>query len=133
MWLSPFNPGLDGLLPFLDDRTHLLCRVEFGLNMFEAVPGQHAQQIGGDQDLPVTIPTGSDADSWNRKPFGQFLRDGRGNQFQNDGKHARLDQGVGISQQSLVLRRALAFDMVSPLFEHMLWKHSQVAEKWNPV
>src|ERR1043166_8314482 len=51
--------GLDGFwsfdaaFPFLDDRAHLFGRVQFGFDVFEAVPRQHAEQIGCDKDLAI--------------------------------------------------------------------------------
>src|SRR5713101_4356 len=58
--------------PVGNRRAHVAGYVRIGFDVFGDVAGRSAQQIRRDQDLPVAIAPGTNADHWNRKCLGQF-------------------------------------------------------------
>src|SRR5260221_1668956 len=124
--VSRFMKALKGFHPILNRPAHQSGRSELWLYEFGGEPRESPQQIVRNENLPVTIGTGADADGRNRNAPGDFTGNKRGDQFQHDGKGARVSQSFGIGKQASPLALRLALDMVAAFFPHALRQHSEV-------
>src|SRR5439155_6103248 len=129
-WFRAFGGG-DGVFPFFDYGADLFGGVEARFDVLEAVPGQHAEQIGGNEDLSVAVRSGADPDGGDRNGAGEFSGQGWGEQFEDDGESAGVDQSVGVGEEGVALGLLFAFDVVAAFFEHVLRQHAQMAKKRN--
>ena len=68
--------ALDARFPFSNDCTHLLGRIEARLNVFQAEPRKHSQQVRGDQDLAGAIASRTNSDSGDLEPGSDLSRCG---------------------------------------------------------
>src|SRR5690348_6503879 len=93
----------DGFLPLFNRRAHLISGIQARLHELGREPRKCSQQISGHQNLTVAVGTRTDADGWNLNFLRQFLRDRRGDEFQDDGKRARVSQRLRIRQQCFTL------------------------------
>ena len=86
-----------------------------------------------DQDLTVAIGSASDPNRGDLKLFGEEGSEGRVDEFQDNGAHAGLFEGMGITEERLAFRRGFSFDVVAAFFDDALREHSEVANHGNAI
>ena len=74
---------------------------------------KHAQQIMGDQYLPVAEYSGPDTDGRNGNRIGNYLRQLSRNTFKHKRKNACIGKGLGIMQQTAGRLQIPALDPVT--------------------
>jgi hypothetical protein len=86
-----------------------------------------------DQDLAVAIGTTSDSNCGDLKLFGEEGSEGRVNEFQDNGAHAGLFEGMAITEETLAFRRGFSLDVVATFFDDALGEHPEVANHGDAI
>ncbi len=86
-----------------------------------------------DQDLSVAIGTTSDPNRGDLKLFGEEGSEGRVDEFQDNGAHAGLFEGMSITEETIAFRRGFSLDVVATFFDDALREHPEVANHGNAI
>lgn len=83
--------------------------------------------------MAVTFGSASDADRGNLKFFCEEGSQWRVNEFQNNGTHTGLFEGMGITVETVAFSGGFSLDVVAAFFDHALREHAKMADHRNAV
>lgn len=121
------------MVPGLDGGADLGAGLNIGLYVARGEPREEPNEIVGDQDLPIAVRAGSDADGRDGDRPGDLLGNRRDDEFEDDGEGAGIGEGTGIQEKILVLGVRPTFHMVTAFVEDVLGEHAEVTEERDSV